>query len=150
VGYTQVSVAAAQEGARWGGPRGLAGPTEDTARARLEPTANLRLGGLYLARLLDQLGGVEDDPELRFLRALAGYLAGPGEAWVRAPEAEFRRAAGARPEVRRYLRQAILMLGLSRRGEAWREALEGPEPWPREAERLRAWRTAAWCEVRTP
>lgn len=147
LGYTQISEGAARDAAAWARRQGLglAASERDPSEDRRTPEGNLRLGGLYLAALLDRLPREGDDGELAFLRSLAGYLAGPGEPWIRAPETEFRRAAGARPEVRRYLRQAILMLGLSRRDEAWRDALGGPAPWPEEEARLRAWRAAAWC-----
>lgn len=125
VGFLQVSAAAAAEAmTRW---QALALrpplPRDATPELRRDWRWNLRLGGLYLLTWVGEAPPGADPPGLPTLRALAAYVAGPAEPWVRAPPLDFQAALAERPELRRYVREANHLLELGFDDEAWRRAL---------------------------
>lgn len=158
LGFTQISRGAASEALAWWRLRGLPLDRGEALRGpdlREQWTWNLRLGAAYFllrvraeaSRLPPSAPG-ESSPALLprgtqlLLRSLVAYLVGPEARFLAGPPEEFRRGCGRRPEVRRYLRQALQLLEFPRPPAAWEEALEGrltreAGGWETEARQLR-------------
>ncbi len=147
-GFVQISRKAAYSAARFAKQHSKPAPPPNLAASRRSRwNHNLELGLAYWLRIHQRwqhqgqsepgISPALEDPELRILKTFATYLMGPRPHFLSQDERALQEAARIRPELRRYLRQAMQLLHLKQGNPGWIEAVGSRKPWAQDAQDLK-------------